>query len=128
MSLDFLILKKQQFSKLQKTSQSYPVGSIKVTPMSRSKLLVLKILNIKILCFFFSRIPQLVFCLKKDTKEMTIYLFTIIILNLSTLGVIKVTPSAIKITQFDGVTLIGLWFRIFSKKLIITYVKGSYIT
>ena len=102
MSLDILILKKQQFSKLQKTSQSYPVGSVKVTPMSRSKLLVLKIFG------FFSRIPQLAFCLKKDTKEMTIYLFTIIILNLSTLGVIKVTPSAIKITPFDGVTLIGL--------------------
>ena len=37
---------------------------------------------------------------------------------------IKVTPSAIKVTPFDGVTLIGLWFKISSKKLIITYGKG----
>ena len=39
-------------------------------------------------------------------------------------GTIKVTPSAIKVTPFDGVTLIGLWFRISSKKLIVTYRKG----
>ena len=37
---------------------------------------------------------------------------------------IKVTSSAIKVTPFDGVTLISLWFRISSKKLIITYGKG----
>ena len=38
---------------------------------------------------------------------------------------IKVTSSAIKVTPFDGVTLIGLfWFRISSKKLIVTYRKG----
>ena len=37
---------------------------------------------------------------------------------------IKVTPRAIKVTPFDGVTLIGLLFRISSKKLIVTYRKG----
>ena len=31
---------------------------------------------------------------------------------------IKVTPSVIKVTPFDGVTLISLWFRVSSKKLI----------
>ena len=36
----------------------------------------------------------------------------------------KVTPSAIKVTPFDGVTLIGLWFRVSSKKLIVTYGAG----
>ena len=61
----------------------------------------------------------------------------IIILTLFTLGVanfdqsikvtpsaIIVTPSAIKVTPFGRVTLIDLWFRISSKKLIITYGKG----
>ena len=31
-SLNILILKKQQFSKPRKVDQSYPVGAIKVTP------------------------------------------------------------------------------------------------
>ena len=38
-------------------------------------------------------------------------------------NVIKVTPSTIKVTPLDGVTkliLIGLLFRIYTKKLIIT--------
>ena len=58
-------------------------------------------MNIKILCFFIS--PH-VFRPKKDAKEMTFYLFTIILLTLFTLGV----TSAIKVTPFDGVTLVGL--------------------
>ena len=59
--------------------------------------------------FFYSCIPSHVFRPKKDAKEVTVYLFTIIILTLLTLTwgnfdrSIKVTPSAIKITQFDGV-------------------------
>ena len=40
-----------------------------------------------------------------------------------TSSAIRVTPSAIKVTLFDLVTLIGLWFRISSKKLIVTYGK-----
>ena len=72
--------------------------------------------------FFYSRIPPHVFRPKKDAKEMTVFLFTIIILTLFTLGVtlidrskllqvraIKVTPSAIKVTPFGAVgNLIGL--------------------
>ena len=46
------------------------------------------------------------------------------IYTLVTPSAIKVTPSAIKVTPFDGVTLIGLWFRISSKKLIVTYGTG----
>ena len=42
-SLDILIVKKPQFSKFEKINQSYPVAAIKVTPMVRSKLLILKI-------------------------------------------------------------------------------------
>ena len=57
MSVDILILKKQQFRKFQKIDQSYAVGAIKVTPKSRSKLLMLQIyINIiKILCSTFSK-------------------------------------------------------------------------
>ena len=40
-SLDILILKKQQVFKLQKIGQSYPLRAIKVTPKSQSKLLIL---------------------------------------------------------------------------------------
>ena len=86
--------------------------------------------------FFYSRIPPHVFRLKKDAKEMTVFFIYDNYINFIytwgnfdrsikvTPGMIKVTPSAIKVTPFDGITLIGLWFRISSKKLIITYSKG----
>ena len=75
MSLDILILEKQQFSKFQKNQsksphrgdQSYPKVAIKVTNI--------KDINIKILCFFYSRIPPHVFCPKKDAKEITVYFY-----------------------------------------------------
>ena len=72
--------------------------------------------------FFYSRIPPHVFRPKKDTKEMTVYFYLLYINFIYTWGnfdrpikitpgTIKVTPSAIKVTVFDGVTLIGLFFK-----------------
>ena len=75
-SLDILILKKQQFSKLQKTDQSYPVGAIKVTPNLWSKLVIFKIWTSKYFAFFIHAYPNIyIFRPKKDPKEMTVYLF-----------------------------------------------------
>ena len=52
--------------------------------------------------------PPHVFRLNKDAKEMTVYLFTTIVLTLFTLGVTLIDLCAIKATPFDRVTLIGL--------------------
>ena len=78
---------------------------------------------------FYSRIPPHVFWLIEYAKEMTVYFIYNNCINfIHTWGnldrLIKVAPSAIKVTPFDRVTLIGLWFRISSKQLIITYGKG----
>ena len=69
-------------------NQSYPKLAIKVTNI--------KDMNIKI-SFFYSRIPPHVFHLKQDAKEVRVYLFTIIILTLFTLGVTLIGRS--KLTQ-----------------------------
>ena len=47
MSLDILILKKQQFTKLQKIDQIYAVGAMKVTPKLWSKLVLKFVLKLK---------------------------------------------------------------------------------
>ena len=78
---------------------------------------------------FYSRIPPHVFWLIEYAKEMTVYFIYNNCINFihtwGNLGrLTKVAPSAIKVTPFDRVTLIGLWFRISSKQLIITYRKG----
>ena len=49
-------------------------------------------MNTKILCFFVHAFPY-VFHSKKDAKEMAVYLFTIIILTLFTLGVTLIDQS-----------------------------------
>ena len=128
-SLHILILEKQQSSKFQKIDQSYPVEAIKVTPKLRSKLLILKILVL------FTHSPTRFSPQKRRQRNNSLFLFTIIIFNFIqtwgnfdrlikvTLSTIKVTPSAIKVTPFGEVILIGLWFRISSKKLISTYGK-----
>ena len=128
-SLHTLILEKQHFSKFQKIDQSYLVEAIKVTPKSRSKLLILKILVL------FTDSPTRFSSQKRQQRNNSLFLFTIIIFNFIktwgnfdrlikvTLSTIKVTPSAIKVTPFGEVILIGLWFRISSKKLISTYGK-----
>ena len=134
-SLDILILNKLQFSKFQKIDQSYPVSTIKVSPKLQSKLLILKT-NIKILCFFIHAFPHMFFIPKNMQKKWQfIFIYNNYIdfiyswgnfdrLIKVTPSAIKVTLSAIKVTPFDGITLIGLWFRISSKKMIITYGKG----
>ena len=129
MSLDILILKKQQFSKFQKIDQSYPKVAIKVTNI--------KDINIKILCFFIHTFPHMFFDPKKTPKKWQFFLFMTIILTLFTLGVTLIGQSKLpqvplkllqvrsKLPPFDGVTLITLWFRISSKKLIVTYRKDK---
>ena len=107
MSLDILILKKQQFFKFQKIDQSYPKVTIRVTNI--------KDINIKIL-FFYSPIPWHVFRPIKDAKKKRQFIFIHdnYINFIHTCGnfddwpikvtpnAIKVTPSAIKVTPFDG--------------------------
>ena len=60
-SLDILILKKQQFSKLQKIDQSYTKVAIKVSNI--------KDMNINILCFFIHAFPHMFFIPKKTPKK-----------------------------------------------------------
>ena len=125
----FQFWKKRQFCKFQKIDQSYTIARIKVTNI--------KDINIKILCFFIHAFPHMFFVPKKTPKQCQfIFICNNYIKFIYTLGnfdrpikvtsnAIKVTPSAIKVTLFDQVTLIGLnfWFRISSKKLIVTYGK-----
>ena len=139
-SLDILILKKQQISKFQKIDQSYLVGVLKVTPKLQSKLLIWKTYKHKNTLFFlFTHSPTFFFPNKTPKKWQFIFIYNNYInfiyasgnfdrLIKVTPSVIKVTPSAIKVTPFGGATSIGLWFRISSKNLIITYGKESYRT
>ena len=139
-SLDILILKKQQISKFQKIDQSYLVGVLKVTPKLQSKLLIWKTYKHKNTLFFlFTHSPMFFFPNKTPKKWQFIFIYNNYInfiyasgnfdwLIKVTPSVIKVTPSAIKVTPFGGATSIGLWFRISSKNLIITYGKESYRT
>ena len=95
----------------------------------------IKDINIKILCFFIHAFPHMFFDPKKMPKKWQFIFIYDNYINFIytwdnfdqpikvTPGIIKVTPSAIKVTPFDGVTLIGLSFRISSKKLTVTYRK-----
>ena len=108
-------------------NQSYPKVVIKVTNI--------KDINIKILCFFIHTFPHMFFVSKKMPKKWEfIFIYDKYIYFIHTWGnfdrLIKVTPSAIKVTlsaikvtPFGRVTLIGLWFRISFKKLIIKLIK-----
>ena len=103
MSLDILILKKHEFSKLQKIDQSYPKVTIKATNI--------KDMNIKIL-FFYSHIAPHFSFQKRCQKNDSLFIYNNYINFNHTWGnfdwPIKVTPSVIKVTQFDRETVISL--------------------
>ena len=126
-SLDILILEKQLFATLQEIYQSYPVGAIKVTPKSWSKLLILKIWTLKYFVFLFTHSTTCFSSQKRRQRNDGSLIYNNYISFIHTWGnydwpikvtpnVIKVTPSSIKVTPFDRVALISLWFRISSKK------------
>ena len=75
-SLDILILKKQQISKFQKIDQSYLVGVLKVTPKLQSKLLIWKTYKHKNTLFFlFTHSPTFFFPNKTPKKWQFIFIY-----------------------------------------------------
>ena len=105
-SLDILILKKQQFSKFQKIDQSYLTGVLKVTPKLQSMLLIWKIYKHKNTLFFlFTHSPTCFSSQKRHQRNDSSFLFTIIILTLFILGVTLIDWSKLPQSKLPQVRL-----------------------